>query len=153
VPQATYGLLRGQTPPQEAFFLGGVANLRTFKRNELAGAGRAFGRVDLIVVDDVGRPLHLPVPAQLPLQVGLFAGSGAVWGRDPVTGDAAPTSRTLPHADEWYSEVGAGLMLRLGIPTPLTSFRFEVGFPLGADNRKTSWAVALQEPLNLLSPR
>ena len=153
VPQATYGLLRGQTPPQEAFYLGGVANLRTFKRNALAGAGRAFGRVDLIVVDDIGRPLHLPIPAQLPLQVGIFAGSGAVWGRDPVTGDATPTSRTLPHADEFFSEVGAGLMLRLGIPSPLTSFRFEVAYPLGADNRSTSWAVALQEPLNLLPPR
>src|SRR6185503_20749275 len=28
VPQATYGYLRGETPPQEAFFLGGVANVR-----------------------------------------------------------------------------------------------------------------------------
>ena len=153
VPQATYGLLRGETPPQEAFYLGGVANLRTLKRNELAGAGRAYGRVDLIVVDDLGRPLHLPVPARLPLQFGMFAGSGAVWGRDPVTGDAAPTTRALPHADEFLSEVGAGVMLRFGIPNPLTALRFELAFPLGADRRGTAYALAFQEPMNLLPGR
>ena len=153
LPQATYGVLRGETPPQEAFYLGGVANLRTLKRNELAGAGRAFGRLDLILVDEVGGPLHLPIPAHLPLQLGAFAGTGAVWGRDPVTGDAVPTTRTLPHRDEFLSEVGAGLLLRLGIPSPLTSFRFEVAFPIGPDGRGTSWALALQEPLSLLPAR
>jgi len=153
VPQATYGYLRGETPPQEAFFLGGVANVRTLRRNELAGAGRAYGRLDLIVVDDLGRPLHLPIPARLPLQLGMFAGSGAVWGRDPVTGDATPTSRTLPHADEFFSEVGAGVMLRFGVPNPLTALRLEVAFPLGADHRHTSYALAFQEPLNLLPAR
>ena len=153
VPQATYGLLRGETPPQEAFFLGGVANVRTLKRNELAGAGRAYGRLDLILVDELGRPLHLPIPAHLPLQMGLFAASGAVWGRDPVTGDAAPTTRTLPHADEFLSEVGAGLMLRFGIPNPLTALRFELALPLGPARGGTAYAVAFQEPMNLLTPR
>ena len=153
VPQATYGLLRGETPPQEAFYLGGVANVRTLKRNELAGAGRAYGRVDLIVVDDLGRPLHLPIPARLPLQLGMFAGSGAVWGRDPATGDAAPTTRAFAHADEFLSEVGAGVMLRFGIPNPLTALRFELAFPVGPDGRGTAWALAFQEPLNLLTPR
>jgi hypothetical protein len=153
VPQATYGVLRGGTPRQESFYLGGVANLRTLKRNELAGAGRAYGRVDLILVDDLGRPLRLPIPARLPLQVGLFAGSGAVWGRDPVTGDAVPTSRLTPNRDEFLSEVGVGVLLRLGIPSPLTSMRFEVAFPIGPDGRSTGYALALQEPLNLLPPR
>jgi len=153
VPQATYGLLRGETPPQEAFYLGGVANVRTLRRNELAGAGRAYGRLDLIVVDDLGRPLHLPIPARLPLQVGLFAGSGAVWGRDPVTGDAVPTSRTFPHADEFLSEVGAGVMLRFGVPNPLTALRFELAFPIGPDGRGTAYSLAFQEPLNLLPAR
>jgi len=153
VPQATYGLLRGETPPQDAFFLGGVANIRTLKRNELAGAGRLYGRFDLIVVDEIGRPLHLPIPARLPLQLGMFAGSGAVWGRDPVSGDAVPTARSLPHADEFFSEVGAGLMLRFGVPNPLTGLRFEVAFPIGADRRGAAYALAFQEPLNLLPAR
>jgi hypothetical protein len=83
----------------------------------------------------------------------MFAGSGAVWGRDPVSGDAVPTSRSWPHADEFLSEVGAGLMLRLGIPSPLTSFRFEVAFPIGPDRRGAAYALALQEPLNLLPAR
>ena len=153
LPQATYGLLRGETPPQEAFYLGGVANVRTLKRNELAGAGRAFGRLDLILVDDLTRALNLPIPAKLPLQFGTFAGSGAVWGRDPLTGDATPTTRSLPHADEFFSEVGAGVMLRLGVPSPLTSFRFEVAFPIGADRRRAAYALAIQEPLSLLTSR
>ena len=153
VPQATYGLLRGETPPQEAFYLGGVANLRTLKRNELAGAGRAFGRFDLILTDEIGRPLHLPIPGHLPLQLGAFAGSGAVWGRDPVTGDAVPTTRLVPHRDEFLSEAGLGLMWRFGIPNPLTSLRFELAFPIGPDHRGVSYAVAYQEPLNLLPPR
>ena len=153
LPQATYGLLRGEAPPQEAFYLGGVANVRTLKRNELAGAGRAFGRLDLIVVDDLTRALHLPIPAHLPLQFGTFAGSGAVWGRDPVTGDATPTTRTLPHADEFFSEVGAGVLLRVGVPNPLTSLRFELAFPIGPDRRGTAYALAFQEPLNLLPAR
>lgn len=153
LPQGTYGVLRGETPPQEAFFLGGVANLRTFKRNELAGAGRLYGRLDLIVVDELGRPLHLPIPAHLPLQFGVFAASGALWGRDPVTGDAVPTDRTLPHRDEFFSEVGAGLLLRFGIPSPLTSLRIEVAFPIGPDRRGATYALAFQEPLNLLPSR
>jgi outer membrane protein assembly factor BamA len=153
LPQATYGLLRGETPPQEAFYLGGVANVRTLKRNALAGAGRVFGRLDLILVDDLTRALHLPIPARLPLQFGTFAGSGAVWGRDPVTGDAVPTPRTLPHADEFYSEVGAGLLMRIGVPSPLTSLRFELAFPIGADGRGAAYALAVQEPLSLLTGR
>jgi hypothetical protein len=153
VPQATYGLLRGQTPPQEAFYLGGPANVRTLKRNELVGAGRAYGRLDLILVDEIGRALHLPIPGQLPLQLGVFAGSGAVWGRDPKTGDAVPTSRTLPHRDEFLSEAGAGLMWRLGVPNPLTSVRVEVAYPIGPDGRRAAYTVSLSEPLNLLPAR
>src|SRR4029077_6773036 len=129
VPQATYGILRGQVPPQHVFYLGGVGNLRTLKRNELAGAGRLYGRVDVILVDELKRSLHLPLPGQLPMQFGVFASSGAVWGRDPVTGDAVPTTRYTPHHDEFLSEVGAGLMWRLGIPRPLTSIRVEVAVP------------------------
>jgi hypothetical protein len=153
VPQATYGLLRGETPPQEAFYEGGAATLRTLPRNDLAGAGRLYGRVDLIVVDELGGPLRLPIPAHLPLQFGVFAGSGAVWGRDPVTGEPVPTTRTLPHADEFLSEVGAGLMLRFGIPNPLSALRFELAFPVGPDGRGTAYAVSFQEPLNLLPGR
>ena len=150
VPQATYGILRGETPPQEAFYLGGVGNLRTLKRNELAGAGRLFGRVDLILVDELERSLHIPIPGQLPVQFGLFMSSGAVWGRDPASGDAVPTTRVTPRRDEFLSEVGAGLMWRLGIPRPLTSLRIEVAFPLGADRRGVGYTAAYQEPLNLL---
>jgi hypothetical protein len=83
----------------------------------------------------------------------MFAGSGAVWGRDPVSGDAVPTARSLPHGDEFFSEVGAGLMLRFGVPNPLTALRFEVAFPLGADRRGAAYALAFQEPLNLLPAR
>jgi len=44
-------------------------------------------------------------------------------------------------------------MMRFGIPNPLTSLRFELAFPIGPDHRGVSYAVAYQEPLNLLPPR
>src|SRR5262249_48623852 len=97
VPQATYGLVRGQVLPQDVMFLGGVANLRTLKRNARGGGGRVTGRPDLLLVDELGKLLHLPLPAWMPLQLGSFVGTGAVWGRDPVTGAAVPTTRYHPN--------------------------------------------------------
>jgi len=143
----------GQVLPQDVMFLGGVANLRTLKRNELEGAGRVTGRADLLLIDELGKLLHLPLPAWMPLQLGTFASTGAVWGRDPVTGAAVPTTRYQPNRDEYLSEVGVGLNWRVGIPEPLTAVRVEIAFPLGPDGRKPAYALAYQQPLNLLPPR
>ena len=151
VPQTTYGRLRGQVLPQDAFFLGGVANLRTLERNELAGAGRAFARVDLVLVDELGALLHLPLPAWMPLQASAFIASGAVWGSTPS--GAVPSSRDGPRRQDWLSEAGAGLSWRYGIPDPLSALRLEYAVPIGADQRDAKLTLAFQRPLNLLAPR
>jgi len=153
VPQATYGRLRGQVLPQEAWFLGGVKNLRTLERNELSGTGRAFARMDLLLVDQLGALLHLPLPAWMPLQVGAFAASGALWGHDAATGTAVASPRDGPRREDWLSEVGLGLSWRYGIPDPLSALRFEYALPIGADERDAKFTIAFQPPLNLLAPR
>lgn len=153
VPQAMYGRLRGQPLPQEALFQGGVYSLRTLKANELSGAGRTFARADLVLVDDLRELLHLPLPAWLPLQAGAFLASGAIWGRDPVTGAAVTTRRDAPRREEWLSEAGFGLSWRPGIPDPTLSLRVEYTLPIGADERDASLTFAFQRLLNLLPAR
>ncbi len=153
VPQATYGRLRGEALPQDAFFLGGAGSLRTLDRNQLAGTGQAFARVDLILADDLRRLLHLPLPAWLPLQSGVFAATGSVWGHDATSGAAAPTLRDWPRHSEWLSEIGGGLAWRPGLPDPLAALRFEYSVPIGADTRSARFTVAFQRAVNLLPAR
>ncbi len=153
VPQATYGRLRGDALPQDAFFLGGAASLRTLDRNQLAGTGQAFARVDLILADDLRRLLHLPLPAWLPLQSGVFAATGSVWGHDAVSGAALPTARNWPDQRTWLSEVGGGLAWRPGVPDPLAALRFEYSVPIGAAARSARFTVAFQRAINLLPAR
>ena len=152
VPQATYGRLRGDVLPQEAFFLGGVYSLRTLDRNALAGSGLTFARADLILVDDLGKLLHAPLPAWLPLQTHVFAATGALWGHDDVTG-AVATLRDWPHPSEWRAEIGGGLSWRPGLPDPLAALRFEYAVPIGADARDAKFTVAFQRPVSLLPAR
>jgi len=152
VQQATYGRLRGQVLPQDAFYLGGSSTLRTLERNELAGAGRTFARVDLMLVDELGALLHVPLPAWLPLQLGGFAASGAVWGSDGA-GGALPSTRDGPRREDWLSEVGIGLSWRHGIPDPQSAVRFEYAHPIGADGRSSKFTISFQRPLNLLQAR
>src|SRR5262249_28659688 len=99
------------------------------------------------------RLLHLPLPAWMPLQLGTFAGTGAVWGRDPATGEAVPTTRYHPNHDEYLSEVGVGLSWRIGIPDPLPAVPFGLAFPIRAAGRRPAYALAYQQPLNLLPAR
>jgi hypothetical protein len=153
VPQGTYGRLRGNALPQDAFFLGGPNSLQTLERGDQTGTGHAFARVDLFLVDDLHALLHLPLPAWLPLQAGTFAAIGSAWGRDPVSGAAVPTDRDWPRQDEWLSEVGAGLAWRPGLPDPLALLRFQYAFPIGPDARGAKYTVVFQHPLNLLPER
>jgi hypothetical protein len=153
VPQGTYGRLRGNVLPQDVFFLGGASSLRTLERSERAGTGLAFARVDLILVDDLGGLLRLPLPAWLPLQCGMFAATGSTWGSDATGGTAAPTLRDWPRRAEWLSEAGGGLAWRPGLPDPLAALRFEYAVPIGADARKAKFTLAFQRPVNLLPAR
>jgi hypothetical protein len=164
VSQAFYGRLRGEALPQEAFFLGGTGNLRTLESISLAGTGMAFARVDLVLADDLGPLLHVPLPLWLPLQAGAFAATGALWGHDPATGVAIAIRRNRPRASEWMPEVGGGIAWRPGVPDPQSALRFEYAAPVGAHSdghdpmiggaaRKARFTIALQRTLNLLPGR
>lgn len=153
-PQFEYRRLKGQALPQEALYMGGASTLRTFDRNALQGTGAALARMDLIVNDDVLTWLHVPHPAAFPLQIGAFGATGAVWGRDAITGRAIPTSRDFAKANEWQSEAGFSVLYRPGIPDPRMYLRFDYAFPVGPhDGRDARWAVALLRPLNLLQSK
>jgi hypothetical protein len=147
VPQASYGRLRGDALRQQAFYFGGTPDIRTFSRDRVGGTGRTFARTDLILADDLRTLLHLPLPAWLPLQAGVFAASGASWGRDPVTDDAIPTKRDGPRRSEWMSETGVSLRWRMGFPDPLYALRFEYAVPIGADDRSAAFNVSFSHPL------
>ncbi len=153
VPQASYGRLHGEVLPQNPFFFGGAPNVRTLERNEWSGAGRVFGRLDFMLVDELGQLLHVPLPAWMPLQFSTFLASGAVWGRDPVTNQAQLTKRDWPNSSEWMSETGLTLGWRVGIPDPTSSMRFEYTFPIGPDGREARYSVVYQQPLHLLRIR
>jgi len=153
VPQATYGRLRGEAPVQEAFFLGGGSSLRTLDRNALTGTGQAFARADLVLVDELGRLLHVPLPAWLPLQAGAFAASGASWGHDGPGAVPLPSRRHWPRRSAWLSEAGVGLSWRPGLPDPLAVLQVEYAIPIGADGRNTRVSVAFHRVVNLLPAR
>ena len=153
VPRASYGRLRGQVLPQQAFYFGGNPDIRTLETFSLSGSGRAYVRTDLILVDDLRTLLHLPLPAWLPLQAGGFAGSGASWGRDPLTNDAIATRRDFPRRSEWMSEAGLSLSWRPGIPDPLSAVRLEYALPIGADDRGAAFIVSYTHPLGMLRER
>lgn len=147
VPRASYGRLRGDVLPQQAFYFGGTPDIRTVEPYSLSGTGSAFVRTDLMLVDDLGTLLHLPLPAWMPLQLGTFVASGASWGRDPLTDTAVATRRDGPRRSEWMSEAGVSLAWRFGIPDPLYALRFEYATPIGADERSSAFKVSFSHPL------
>lgn len=153
VPQAVYGRLRGEALPQAAFHLGGTPNLRSLERNDRAASGLGFVRGELVLVDDLGTLLRLPLPAWMPLQAGAFAAAGAAWGFEPVTHRVAATRRDWPRRSEWLAEAGGTLAWRAGIPDPLSALRFEYALPIGADPREARFTVSYAQPLALFRLR
>ena len=158
VPQIEYGRLRGQAVPQAAFFLGGRSSLRSLQDNALTGTGMAFGRLELVLADDLGTLLGIEALAPPAIHLGAFAGSGAMWGRDDpgslraYAGHPAPTARDVPDAQEWLSEAGLSVMWRPGLPDPNAFLRAEYAIPIGPDSREPRWQFSFQRALNLLRP-
>lgn len=152
-PQFEWGRLRGEALPQEAFFLGGSPSVRSLDRNARIGTGKAFARLDALLMDDVLALLHIPHPDILPVQIGAFVGSGAIWGGEAFTGGPA-TRRDFPHANEWLSETGVSVMYRPGLPDPDFYVRLDYVLPLGpASGREAGFSLSLQRTLNLLPVR
>lgn len=154
VPQFEWGRLRGQALPQQAFYLGGIHNLRTYERNERVGSGRAVLRADLLYAGDALERLGIPHPAWLPLSFGVFGNVGAVWGFDPLTGLAAETARDWPESGDWKSEWGVSALWRIGVPDPDLAMRIDYAIPAGPeDGREPSLVIAFQRSLGMLRVR
>ncbi|TMQ71346.1 MAG: hypothetical protein E6K80_05895 [Candidatus Eisenbacteria bacterium] len=148
VPQLQYGRLEGDVIPQAAFYLGGTHSLRSLVTDALAASRKAFGRADLIFTPDLAKLSHLPHPAALVLQGALFAGSGAVWGKDASSG-ARLTGDALPDRSEWISEAGASLLYRPGLPEPRGLLRLDYAHGVG-NNPAHRVVLYYSVPLDLL---
>ena len=147
--QADYGRLTGTALPQDAFFFGGT-RLYTVGENSVHGTGRALGSVELMLVDPLQRVMHVtPTPA-FPVQLGVFAASGACWGIDPASGDAQLTARDWPEARTWRSEAGVSLMYRPGLPDPDTFVRIALAWPLGPGPNRTGIGISYTRALEFL---
>jgi hypothetical protein len=153
VPQGTWGRLRGDVLPQDELFLGGSPDLLTLERNERSGAGRVFVRADLVWVDGLASPLHLPLPAWMPLHASAFVAAAALWGTDPATSLARATRRDLPARGDWLPEAGLTLAWRTGVPEPMSALRLEYAWPLGPGTRGAGFAVSYHAPLHVLRLR
>jgi hypothetical protein len=150
--QVSYGRLTGMALPQEAFYVGGPT-LYTAAENSLQGTGRTLGRTELLMNDPVQSLLGLQARPTFPLQLGVFAGSAARWGFDPLTGRARLTARDWPGREAWLSEAGFSVLYRPGLPDPDSFVRLVVAYPLGPGGRTRSITAAYTRALNFLNRR
>src|SRR6185369_13025889 len=123
-------------------------SLRSLPTNVLAGSRKAFGRAELIFTPDLAKMLHVPHPAFVVVQGGLFAASGAVWGLDPFGGPAMEEG-SWPERETWLSEAGASLLYRPGLPEPRGFLRLDVARGVG-NNHENKITLHYSVPLDLL---
>jgi hypothetical protein len=151
IPQAAYGRLSNTLVPQAAFYLGGAHSLRSLPSAARGGAGMILARLDLIGTADILEVAHLPHPSSLPIQAGVFAGSGAVWGADPYGGP--PVSGTdWPRDGAWVHEAGFSLVYQPGIPDGMTLVRLNYALPLGPQRESAHWTVSFSRAIDLVKP-
>jgi hypothetical protein len=87
----------------------------------------------------------------VPIQAGLFAGAGAVWGPDPHGGPGA-SGVWWPDRNSWLGEVGASLIYQPGIPDPTSGFRLNYAQPIGSSRGRTHWTITYTRALDLVRP-
>lgn len=153
VPQFEYARLTGAALPQDVLYLGGQYSLLSLDSQSLQGTGRAVGRADVVVHDDVLELLRLRHHPAFPIQLGAFAATASRWGYDPATGVAKLTDRHWPGSEQWMSEAGVSLMYRPGLPDPETFFRVDYVWPLGPGGREPGIQVSWKRTLHLLRNR
>jgi hypothetical protein len=149
LPQLVYGRLGGDLVPQAAFYLGGPHTLRSLPQGAVAGTGLALSRLDVIGADDLLALAHIPHPAMIPIQGGLFVATGAAWGPDPLGGPGTK-SGAWPERNAWRSEAGLSLLYRPGIPDENAYLRVNVAWPLGAVGEGRRWSISYARALDLL---
>jgi hypothetical protein len=148
VPQLAYGRLTGDTIPQAAFYMGGGPTLRSVVRDSRGGTRMAIAKLDVISAQDLLTVLHIKHPAALPLQGGVFAAAGAVWGYDPYGGPAIGGD-ALPDAENWLTEAGVSLLYSTGLLDGAI-VRFNYAWPLGPNDRKGKISISIAHALDLL---
>ena len=151
VPQLTWGRLGGDAVRQASLYLGGSHSVRSLEGGLTGGTGKALGRLDLIGSADLLERLRIPHSPALALQGGIFAASGAVWGRDPFGGPERPGGN-WPERAAWLGEVGLSLLYRPGIPEPNGFVRLDYARPLGPDGRSGRLAISYGRIMDLLQP-
>jgi hypothetical protein len=151
VPQAAYGRLSGTMVPQAAFYLGGPSSLRSLPVDRRGGTGLAIARLDLVETPDVLTLAHIPHPAMFPLQLGLFAASGAAWGDDPY-GGPPPPGVDWPERQDWVSETGLSFIYQPGIPDPLWMVRVNTAWALGPQRETLRWSVSYTRAFDFVRP-
>lgn len=149
MPQLVYGRLTGQALPQASFYLGGSRSMRSMSSSARGGTGYAQARLEAIGADDVLESLRIPHPAFLPLQLGLFAGVGAVWGVDPFGGPSR-SGGDWPDKEHWVSEAGVSLIYQPGVPSPTTLVRLNYAWPIGPERESSSFSVSISHAMDLL---
>jgi hypothetical protein len=154
VPQAVYGRLSGEAVPQAKFYLGGPGTLRSVPTDSFSGTGLAVARLDVIGHDDILAVMHIPHPAMFPIQIGLFAATGAVW-QPPDSLPGAP-SAGWPERSDWRSEAGFSFLYRPGIPDEEAYVKINAAWPVGNVDRlgdhEVRWSVTYSRALDLLKP-
>lgn len=153
LPQAHYGRVSGDVTPQNAFYLGAGPGLRVAEGKSLAGSGATGAALELLLQDDVFHALGLREPPTFPIQLSVFAGLGATWGYDPVSGAALATNTWWPESREWQPEAGASVLYRPGIPQPDYFVRVSWAVPIGPGNREPRVALSLGTALSSLHRR
>jgi hypothetical protein len=149
VPQLVYGRLVGDPVPQAAFFLGGSRTLKSLRADSLGGTAVAIARLEMIGVDDLLALAHIPHPAMVPVQGGLFAATGAVWGVDPFGGPGTAEGG-WPDRSAWRSEVGVSLLYRPGLPDENAYLRMNLAWPVGPHGNRARWSVSYSRALDML---
>lgn len=151
VPQFSWGRLSGQPVPQAAFYLGGSHTLRSLEGSEIGGTGMTLARVDLIEMPDLLELMRIPHPAMLPLQLGVFAATGAVWGTDPYGGPSRP-GVDWAEEPEFRQEVGTSILYRPGLPDPSTYMQLGWAWPIGPHATGPRFSVSYSRGVDLVKP-
>jgi len=86
----------------------------------------------------------------MPLQIAAFAHSAARWGYDPATGQPILTPQNKPGRQEWISEAGVSLLLRVGLPDPESFFRLDYAWPVGPGEREPKFFLGYRRTLHML---
>ena len=149
VAQTAYGRLGGDFTPQAAFYMGGPVMLRGTPHDAIGGRSMAIGKLDLISHVNLVEMMGLPRGEAFPISPGAFLENGAVWGEDPYGGPGSPGDAWPDDDGAWVQSAGVSLIYGSALLEG-DLLRFNVGWPIGADEGKARFTITVSRPLDLL---